>query len=178
MEQLAKALRREQALLEFLLFKLIETRLLLGAGEIRFVPRSTREVERARQRTCGADLARAAVVEGPTGAAAHGGSATLRALADGAVEPWAGMLRDHHDAMCGLVAEIELVAHHNAGLARDGLRDLEGRLCQTTVGADALAAHRDTDDSSFSLAADHSAYGSVLGSADRLRMPALLAFLR
>src|SRR6476660_1283798 len=132
MEQLAKALRREQALLEFLLFKLIETRLLLGAGEIRFVPRSAREVERARQRTCGADLARAAVVEGPAGAG-HGGSATLRDLADGAGEPWAGMLRDHHDAMCGLVAEIELVAHHNAGLARDGLRDLEGRLREAST---------------------------------------------
>ena len=62
MQQLATALWREQALLELVLFKLIETRLLLDANETRFLTRASREVERARQRAREADLLRAAVV--------------------------------------------------------------------------------------------------------------------
>ena len=185
MERTTKALRREQALLEFLLFRLVETRLLLAAAEMRFVPRATREVEQARQRACGADLARAAVLDRPVAHRAGTSGPTLRQLAATAGEPWAGMLRDHHDAMSGLVAEIELVAHQNAQLARDGLAQLEDggatgpvRTATDEEGDRGGPAASGADDPTFSLVADRSAYGSVIGSADRLRMPALLAFLR
>ena len=47
---------------------------------------------------------------------------TLRQLASLAGDPWAGILRDHHDALTGLVAEIEVVSHKAAELARRGIR--------------------------------------------------------
>ncbi len=178
MDRLTNALRQEQALLESLLFKLVETRLLLAAREVRFVPRATREVDRARQRTCGSDLARAAVVDGLGMTNPDMRLGTLRGLAAQATEPWAGMLRDHHEALCGLVAEIELVAHDNSRHARNGIRRLEGRMRAAGDGPDAAPGDPGEDDPAFALVADHTAYRSVLGSADRLRMPALLAFLR
>lgn len=178
MEQLTDALRREQSLLERMLFKLIETRLLLGAGEVRFVPASTREVTQARQRACNADLGRAAVVGSVHGADRDALTPTLRELAAQASEPWAGMLRDHHDALCGLVAEIEVAAHHNARFAREGLLHVQGRPPTAEGALRHRTATRDGNDRTLSLVADHAAYRSVLGSADGLRMPALLAFLR
>jgi hypothetical protein len=103
---------------------------------------------------------------------------TLRQLATQAAEPWAGMLRDHHEALTGLVAEIELVAHLNARLARQGLLRLHGEPPTDATSVAQGAMLRNLGDATLSLVADHSAYRSVLGSADRLRMPALLAFLR
>ena len=56
---------------------------------------------------------------------------TLRQLASLTGDPWAGILRDHHDALTGLVAEIEVVSHqaadrpaarHPAGRRRPGGR--------------------------------------------------------
>lgn len=171
MEHLTDALRREQALLERLLFRLVETRLLLAAGEVRFVSESAREVQQARQRACSADLGRAAVVAGLSATRDDGLDPTLRGLAAQASEPWPGMLRDHHDALCGLVAEIELAAHHNARFAREGLLRVQDDAGQHP------AALRTEHDPTLSLVACHSAYQSVLGTASSLRMPALLAFL-
>ncbi len=178
MEQLTDALRQEQSLLERMLFKLVETRPLLSAGEVRFVPLSTREVTRARQRACNADLGRAAVVGILQGIDRDARAPTLRELAAQASEPWAGMLRDHHDALCGLVAEIEVAAHHNARFAREGLLQVQGGLPMAEVPHQHRTALRDGNDPTLSLVAVHSACRSVLGSADSLRMPALLAFLR
>jgi hypothetical protein len=62
MEPVATILEREGEALEVLLFKLIETHLLIEAGEARFLPRATREVERARTRARELDLLRAATV--------------------------------------------------------------------------------------------------------------------
>lgn len=178
MDQLANALRREHELLELVLFKLVETRLLLGASEIRFLPRATDEVERARQRAREADLVRAAVVERLGPQLGRGRPITLRGLADETDEPWAGILRDHHGALCGLVAEIELVAHQNARHARSCLQ--RTRADEPTLsGVVAVGALcRPTPDADLSSMADEAAFEAVLGAAARLRMPALLAFLR
>ena len=50
MEQIATIVEREGELLDVLLFKLVETRLLLEQDEHRFLSRATREVERAHRR--------------------------------------------------------------------------------------------------------------------------------
>ncbi len=128
MEQIAAVLEREGELLDILLFKLVETRLLLESGEHRFLARATREVERARRRTREADLVRAASV-----ADLRRGT-TLRAIAAQVPEPWPGILRDHHEHLTALVAEIELTAHRNADLARCGLDSL--RLATVSRGGD------------------------------------------
>ena len=124
MEELADVLRQERHHLEVLLYRLTATRLLLQAREVRFLHWSSQEVERARQRTREVDLLRAANVQLLGVRGLHGQAPTLRQLASLASVPWAGILRDHHDAMAALVAEIEVVAHQTGELARDGIRSV------------------------------------------------------
>jgi hypothetical protein len=169
MEQIAAVLEREGELLDILLFKLVETRLLLESGEHRFLARATREVERARRRTREADLVRAASV-----ADLRRGT-TLRAIAAQVPEPWPGILRDHHEHLTALVAEIELTAHRNADLARCGLDSL--RLATVSRGGGAASGPRTGDDELARLARG-AAFETVLATAARLRMPDLLDFLR
>lgn len=197
MERIASILERERQLLEHLLFKLVETRLILDHGEGRFLARATREVDRARTRTREIDLMRAATV------AQHQPEATLRGLAATAAEPWPGILRDHHESLAALVAEIEVTAHRNAESARRGLEALqptamtartpqaaEGTASSDTGGGVGLlearadvseVAHRagpHNGDAELSRLATGAALESVLGTAARLRMPSLIEFLR
>jgi hypothetical protein len=163
MERVAAVLERERELLETLLFKLVETRLILEADEIRFLSRSTREVERARTRAREVDLLRATTV-----ARLHAG-ATLRELAADAPGPWPGIFRDHHGLLVTLVPEIEVTAHRNAELARAALETLH--LVPAGGG-------ESTGDDELTRLAHGAALDTVLGTAARLRMPDLLDFLR
>lgn len=166
MERIAAVLEREHELLDILLFKLVETRLILESGELRFLARATREVERARTRTREVDLVRATTV------AQHHPGATLRVLASKAAEPWPGILRDHHERLVSLVAEIEVTAHRNAGEARAGLERLS--LNRVAVAAGRVGG---TDDELVHLARGAS-LETVLSTASRLKIPDLLEFLR
>ncbi len=169
MDQIAAVLERERELLEVLLFKLIETRLVLEAGELRFLSRATREVERARTRTREVDLVRATTV------GRHRCGVTLRELAAEAPEPWPGILRDHHDLLAALVAEIELTAYRNAGAARTGLEALGKAPVPSGGGQPGLAA---SDELQLARLAQGASLETVLTTASRLRMPGLLDFLR
>ncbi len=168
MEQIATIVEREGELLDVLLFKLVETRLLLEQDEHRFLSRATREVERAHRRAREADLVRAATV------ADRCPGATLRELARRAIGPWPAILRDHHERLSALVAEIEATAHRNAAVARLGLESLHPAAAssgqRTTVGV--------RDDLELTRLALGASLDAVLGSASRLRMPDLLDFLR
>ncbi|MCU1498055.1 MAG: hypothetical protein JWM47_2008 [Acidimicrobiales bacterium] len=169
MERIAVVLERERELLEVLLFKLVETRLVLESGEIRFLSRATREVERARTRAREVDLMRAATV------AQHSFGATLRNLAATAPEPWPGIFRDHHDLLVALVAEIEVTAHRNASEARAGLESLHR--AKVSAGRPGAPSAEDRD-AELARLARGAAYETVLATASRLRMPDLLDFLR
>ena len=169
MEHVASILEREGDALESLLFKLIETRLLIDAGEARFLPRATREVERSRSRARELDLLRAATV------ARTECGATLRDLANASTGPWPAILRDHHDVLSRLVSEIEVVAHQNARAAREGLEQLS----RQPVGAGAGAGMgRPIRNAELDHLARGAALDAVLGTAARLRMPDLIDFLR
>ena len=168
MEQVVSVLEREREVLDVLLFKLVETRLILEAGELRFLSRATREVERARGRCREIDLMRATTV------AQHRTGATLRDLASAAREPWPGILRDHHDLLAALVAEIEVTAHLNAEQARIGLDAI--RL--TPVGGAGPPTGNQSGDAELTRLAAGASLETVLGTASRLRMPDLLDFLR
>lgn len=170
MERINAILEREEEVLEHLLFKLIETRLLLEHHEVRFLSRATREVERARTRAREVDLMRATTV------AQHRAGATLRDLAGEAAEPWPGILRDHHDLLAGLVAEIEVTAHRNSSEARQGLEALQP--ARVAAGVSGAAAARSSGDAELARLAQGAAFEAVLGTASRLRMPDLLDFLR
>jgi hypothetical protein len=185
MEQLGTVLEREGEALESLLFKLVETSLLLEADEARFLPRATREVERTRSRARELDLLRAA-----TAARFHGGT-TLRELAAGAPGPWPAILRDHHEVLSRLVDEIEVVAHRNAHLARVGLDALSRQAAvaaapvpagvgggQPTTERSPAPVGRPVRNAELDRLARGAALDAVLGTATRLRMPDLIEFLR
>lgn len=165
MERIAAVLEREGELLETLLFKLVETSLILESGDTRFLSRATREVERARARARELDLVRATAV------ARHRPGATLRDLATEADEPWPTILRDHHDHLTDVVAEIEVVAHGNAKRARIGL----DAMAESRLPIPDDDAGRTAD---LARLARGAALETVMGAAGRLRMPDLLDFLR
>jgi hypothetical protein len=172
METVSTILEREGDALEVLLFKLIETRLLIEAGEARFLPRATREVERARGRARELDLLRAATV------AQTGSGTTLRELATVADGPWPAILRDHHDVLSRLVAEIEVVAHQNAGAAREGLVLLSRQPVTAGAGGGGPVAGRPIRNAELDRLARGAALEAVLGTAAKLQMPDLINFLR
>ena len=122
MQEVADVLRQERNSLERLWYRLTILRALLKNHDEACLSRAALEVEQARQQVREVDLLRAAQVQllgvrGPRRTVP-----TLRQLASLAGEPWAGMLRDHHDALTNLVADIEVVRHHSAGQARRGIR--------------------------------------------------------
>ena len=194
MDELAAVLRRERDLLDQLRFRFVETRLLLAAREIRYLRWATAEVDQARLRAQAADLLRAASVERLC--AGSGGPGTLRQLANASQGPWDGILRDHHEGLCALVAEIEVIGHRNAELARSGIRQLaeaspasplEPWLAVAIHGPSADAPTQTTvldveasrtDSSDLTTLAAETAFQEVITIAGRLRMPGLLAFLR
>jgi hypothetical protein len=115
---------------------------------------------------------------------------TLRELAQEATVPLSGILRDHHEGLCCLVSELEVVGHRTAELARQGIADLAAR----AEGGD-LSGVRDRASHTMrvvlpdapALLAEGSdvaaldcegAYQEVIIRTARLRMPSLLAFLR
>ena len=169
MERVSTVLEREGDALDVLLFKLVETRLLLEAGEARFLPRATREVERARARCRELDLLRAA-----TSAQAAPG-ATLRDLAAAGGGPWPAILRDHHDVMSRLLAQIEVVAHQNGQLARAGIEALDRVPAGVGAGAPSVRPVRNAE---LDRLARGAAFEAVLVSASRLMMPDLVDYLR
>ena len=180
MDRVGNILEREGEVLETLLFKLVETRLILEADEYRFLARATREVERARTRAREVGLLRAATV------ANIRPGATLRSLASTAPSPWPGILRDHHQVLCGLLSEIEVVAHQNAVAARAGIEAVT--LDRTPVNAGGGFDHgsghgdgggqRPVRTAELDRLARGAAFNSVLGTAARLHMPDLVDFLR
>lgn len=172
MERVGTILEREGDALEMLLFKLIETNLLLEAGEARFLPRATAEVERARNRARELDLIRAATI------AQMSGAGTLRELACAAPGPWPAILRDHHEVLSRLVEEIEVVAHRNAQAARRGLELLSRSAALVPAGGGEPSIGRPIRNTELDRLARGAALDAVLGTAARLRMPDLLDFLR
>lgn len=113
---------RERQLLELLLFKLEEERLLLAAGRVRFLARAAREVDSVLEAIRHAELARAVEVEAVGGGLGLGSCPSLRELAEVAPEPWPSLLTDHRQAFLTIAREITDVAGANRRLLVDGQR--------------------------------------------------------
>lgn len=194
MEDLVEALQRQRGSLEQLRYRFVTLGLLVAAREARYLDWAAQDLARARRQAREADLTRAAIVgrlEIPGAAAVP----SLREVAAVAPAPWAGILRDHHDSLGELVAEIELHGHTIAQGGRDGLAELArtgawvprpapapvGELVGRTTGGSVLAPARslapgqpaDLDPGSIECLLNE-----VIATGGRLRMPALLAFLR
>lgn len=126
MDELARLLGHERRLLELLLFKLVEGKHLLAAGEARFLPYAAAEVERAMEKLQEAELRRsmlvhrlAADLDVPEAAL------TMTALAKDSVEPFRTIFADHRQAFLELAAEIETVTAQNRRLAERGVHNVE-----------------------------------------------------
>lgn len=192
MDELDTVLRRERRQLEVVVFKYAEAHLLLAAAELRFLTWSAEEATRARHRLRETDLLRAANVQLLGVRGCRGSTPTLREVAGAAVEPWGSILRDHHEGLCSLVSEIELLAHMNMQLAQAGMRAIsEGRdplssgvgLRHRRDASSPRATSAVLDEArlaqpDLSLLEAETSYQDVLRSMNRLRMPSLLAFLR
>lgn len=195
MQDLADALQHQRGALEQLRYRFVALQLLVEAREARYLAWATQDLHRARRLACEADLTRAAVV-GRLGVDPTAEGSSLRALATGARAPWAGILRDHHDSLGALVAEIELHGHHIAERGRDGLAELArtgawpsqalraappGEIVGRTLEGSVLAPARSLapgQPAELDPGSIECLLNEVIAASGRLRMPALLAFLR
>lgn len=115
-DELAAVLGRERRLLEFLLFKLTEARLLLEADEHRFLPWAAAEVERAAHRVRQTELLRGALVP------QLGEHDTLAGLADASDEPWRLILHEQRAELARLLRDVTAATDVNRSLAFHGIR--------------------------------------------------------
>jgi hypothetical protein len=166
MDELARLLSVQRHLLDLLLFKLVEGRHLLVAGEARFLPYAAAEAERAMERVQEAELRRSMLVadlardlEIPEE------SLTLSALARESVEPYRTIFCDHRRAFLELAAEIEDVTRQNRCLAERGV---------DTITVDDAG----TAGSLLDLRMDEHGFHAVIGAVSRPSMPSILDFLR
>jgi hypothetical protein len=126
MDELARLLGHERRLLELLLFKLVEGKHLLAAGEARFLPYAAAEVERAMEKLQEAELRRAMLVHRLAGELDVPEAAlTMSALAKDSLEPYRTIFSDHRQAFLELAAEIETVTSQNRRLAERGAHNVE-----------------------------------------------------
>ncbi len=206
MQDVAEVLRQERNSLERLLYRLVILRALLDAREVASLTMASVEVEQARQQVREVDLLRAAQVQLMGVRGPQRSIPTLRQLASLAGEPWAGILRDHHDGLTNVVAEIEVVRHRSAEQARDGIRSVaeaqgaqvfahqiparqgaahsvETRPAQappklSTWSPSSFANDLSPDDGDLTLLTTETAYQDALTSSGKLQIPSLIAFLR
>jgi hypothetical protein len=122
-EELSRQLWRQRHLLETLLFKLEVERLLLAAGDTRWIDRATQEVATVIEQIRGEELAR---VTSPvihlTTAAGLPPDASISDVIGVAPAPWDDILRDHQAMLLTAIAEVEEAAASNRDLLRRALR--------------------------------------------------------
>lgn len=126
MEKVAALLTRERLLAELVVFKLLEMRQLLLAGEARFLPWAAEEVERATAALRAAELERAVLV---AHVAAELGlpdlEPPLSALTERFDEPWRTVVVEAADGLRAAVREAEEHAAANRALADAGSRRVD-----------------------------------------------------
>lgn len=160
MDELARLLGHERRLLELLLFKLVEGRHLLAAGEGRFLPFAAAEVERAMERLQEAELRRSILVHRLASELDLPEEAlTMSALARDSLEPYRTIFSDHRKAFLALAAEIEDVTRQNRHLAERGSHNVE----RQTV---------------MDLQVVQNGYQAMLGATARLTLPSLVDWLK
>ena len=124
MEALAALLTRERLLVELVVFKLVEMRQLLVAGETRFLGWAAEELERAAAAVRQAELERAVLVTGLATDRGLPGEPTLSALVAEAPEPWRTLLSEAQNALRVSSAEVGDLLAANRRLAEAGSRGL------------------------------------------------------
>lgn len=122
--ELSNVLFRGRQLLELLLFKVVEEQVLLAAGQARWLPHATREVEAVLRELSAHELDRAVTSAATARDLGLAPDATLRELASVAPKPWDQIFGAHRE-------ELERLAHEIAAVA-DNNREMLGRGEQAT----------------------------------------------
>jgi hypothetical protein len=123
MEALARLLTRERLLVELLVFKLVELRQLLLAGETRFLGWASEEVERATSAVRTTEVERAVLVQ-RLGEQRGIDEPSLRELIEDAPEPWQGLLTADFDALAASAREVNELLTVTRRLAEAGSRSI------------------------------------------------------
>ena len=118
----ASLLWREREILENVLFKIVEERLVLASGDSRWLAPANRELQAALDHLRMSDLSRAMEVDALCAQVGLAPGATLIELAAAAPEPWSDILLDHREALRALAAEIDVAAGDNRKLLDAGAR--------------------------------------------------------
>jgi len=137
--ELSDILWRERELLDVLVFKLESERLLLESDAVRWLSRSTREIELVLEQLRFTGVTRALEVDA---LAAHLGlpiHAGLAALAEAAPSPWSELFHAHRTAFRTLMTEITDLAQANRVALTDACTSSE--LALVAIGAGELAGH-------------------------------------
>ena len=119
LETLVDLLGRERALLDVLVYRLVELRALLVSGEGRYLAWAAEEVEDATDAVRAAELNRALLVSRM--AESRGSleeTLTLASLIEKADPPWRALLQDHRTALGVLAGEVDDHASAVRRLAR------------------------------------------------------------
>jgi len=119
--EVSTILWRERNLLELLLFKLEEERLVLTAGLSRWLPHANREVDLVIAELRQIEGARTGALDGVAPELGLEPGLTLRELAAAAPPPWDGLLEQHRAAFLTTAREIALLER-----AHRDLLDLRG----------------------------------------------------
>ncbi|WP_225755723.1 flagellar export chaperone FlgN [Actinotalea sp. Marseille-Q4924] len=143
LNELSAALWRERRLLELLLFKLDEQRLVLVDGRTQWLEYTTDEIESVLEKVRGAELGVAVEVQDAALALDLDPDCSLADLAEAAPAPWDDLLHDHRRAVVGLVEEIRALRETNSGLLTTSHRSVQEAL---TALEDAVGTDDATDD--------------------------------
>lgn len=139
--ELADTLSAERSLLETLLFKLVEARLVLAADEARFVPQAMAEIDSAVKRIRAGESMRSRMVGELADAIGQPREkVTLSFLAGWAPEPYRTMLADHRDHFQRLTTEIERALAQNRRLASQAMDNVAASL-GTLIGQPPMAVY-------------------------------------
>jgi hypothetical protein len=117
--EVSDTLWRERELLDVLLFKLDSERLLLRAGSIRWLARSTHEVDLVLEQLQLVEITRALEVDDLAAQLGLPQGATLSDLAAVAPTPWTELFHAHRAAFRTLIDEVATLAESNEQALRD-----------------------------------------------------------
>jgi len=111
--EVSDILWRERELLDVLLFKLDQERLLIAEGNVRWLARATHEIDLVLEQVRLTELTRAMEVDTLAADLGLAPSPTLAALAQAAPSPWAELLHAHRVAFVALTAQVRERAESN-----------------------------------------------------------------
>jgi len=137
--EVSDILWRERELLDVLLFKLETEKLLLDAGELRWLSRSTREIELVLEQLRLAEVNRAIELDALATQLRLPSDSTLAALAEAAPSPWGELFRAHRTAFHSLTAQVDALAEANRAALDVACSSAEATL--VALGAADLAGY-------------------------------------